>query len=136
MLSTLILLPLIGSAFIGFYPFAITAKLSRIIALVFSVIIFLWSIFLGFQFNPGEIGQQFAESLPWVDAIGLNYNLGIDGLSLPLLILNGLLTCIAIYSTDESQQRSEILLFSNSAFKCWGNWSIFGTGFIIILPVL
>jgi len=117
MLSTLILLPLIGAAFIGFYPFSLSAKLTRIIAFVFSVIVLLWSIFLATQFNPGEIGQQFAESLPWVDAIGLNYNLGIDGLSLPLLILNGLLTCIAIYSSDESQQRprfyySLILLLS------------------------
>ena len=105
MLSTLILLPLIGAALIGFYPFGITAKLTRIIAFVFSIIIFLWSTFLATQFNPGEIGQQFAESLPWVDAISLNYNLGVDGLSLPLLVLNGLLTCIAIYSSDESQQR-------------------------------
>jgi NAD(P)H-quinone oxidoreductase subunit 4 len=105
MLSTLILLPLIAAAFIGFYPSTISGKLARIIALVFSVVIFLWSIFIAIQFNPGDITQQFAESLPWVDAIGLNYNLGIDGLSLPLLLLNGLLTCIAIYSSDESQQR-------------------------------
>ena len=105
MLSTLILLPLIAAAFIGFYPSTISGKLARIIALVFSSIIFLWSIFIAIQFNPGDITQQFAESLPWVDAIGLNYNLGIDGLSLPLLLLNGLLTCIAIYSSDESQQR-------------------------------
>jgi NAD(P)H-quinone oxidoreductase subunit 4 len=63
MLSTLILLPLIGAALIGFYPFGITAKLTRIIAFVFSIIIFLWSTFLATQFNPGEIGQQFAESL-------------------------------------------------------------------------
>ncbi|MFM6280613.1 MAG: proton-conducting transporter membrane subunit, partial [Dolichospermum sp.] len=105
MLSTLILLPLIAAAFFGFYPSTISGKLARMIALVFSVIIFLWSIFIAIQFNPGDITQQFAESLPWVDAIGLNYNLGIDGLSLPLLLLNGLLTCIAIYSSDESQQR-------------------------------
>ncbi len=117
MLSTLILLPLIGAAFIGFYPAGITAKIARLVALIFGVIIFVWSLFLTTQFNPGEITQQFAESLPWIDAIGLNYNLGVDGLSLPLIILNGLLTCIAIYSSDESQQRprfyySLILLLS------------------------
>jgi NAD(P)H-quinone oxidoreductase subunit 4 len=105
MLSILILLPLIAAAFFGFYPSTISGKLARIIALVFSGIIFLWSIFIAIQFNPGDVTQQFAESLLWVDAIGLNYNLGIDGLSLPLLLLNGLLTCIAIYSSDESQQR-------------------------------
>ncbi len=105
MLSTLILLPLLGAALIGFYPSVISGKLARGVALAFAVIIFLWTVFLTIEFDPGDVGQQFAESLPWIDALGLNYNLGIDGLSLPLLLLNGLLTCIAIYSSDESIQR-------------------------------
>jgi NAD(P)H-quinone oxidoreductase subunit 4 len=105
MLSALILVPLIGAALIGFWPVEITGKRSRWVALGFAGIVFVWTIILAIQFNPGEVGQQFAESLPWVDALGLNYNLGIDGLSLPLLLLQGLLTCIAIYSSDESLQR-------------------------------
>ncbi|WP_017655049.1 NADH-quinone oxidoreductase subunit M [Fortiea contorta] len=105
MLSALILLPLLGAALIGFWPAEITGKRSRDIALVFAGVMFVWTIILAIQFHPQEIGQQFAESLPWIDALGLNYNLGIDGLSLPLLLLQGLLTCIAIYSTDQSLQR-------------------------------
>ncbi|WP_375512114.1 NADH-quinone oxidoreductase subunit M [uncultured Nostoc sp.] len=117
MLSVLILVPLIGAALIGFSPSGISGKLARGVALVFASIAFLWTIILAIQFHPGEITQQFAESLPWIDVLGLNYNLGIDGLSLPLLLLNGLLTCIAIYSSDESLQRpkfyySLILLLS------------------------
>ncbi|MBD2528188.1 NADH-quinone oxidoreductase subunit M [Nostoc flagelliforme FACHB-838] len=117
MLSVLILVPLIGAALIGFSPSGISGKFSRGVALVFAIIAFLWTIVLVIQFHPGEITQQFAESLPWVDVLGLNYNLGIDGLSLPLLVLSGLLTCIAIYSSDESLQRpkfyySLILLLS------------------------
>ncbi|MDZ7963708.1 MAG: NADH-quinone oxidoreductase subunit M [Nostoc sp. DedSLP03] len=117
MLSVLILVPLIGAALIGFSPSSISGKFARVVALVFAIIAFLWTIVLVSQFHPGEITQQFAESLPWVDAIGLNYNLGIDGLSLPLLVLNGLLTAIAIYSSEESLQRpkfyySLILLLS------------------------
>ncbi|MHC5614370.1 MAG: NADH-quinone oxidoreductase subunit M [Nostoc sp.] len=105
MLSILILVPLIGAALIGFSPSGITGKFARVVALVFASIAFLWTIVLAIQFHPGEITQQFAESIPWIDVLGLNYNLGIDGLSLPLLVLNGLLTCIAIYSSDESLQR-------------------------------
>ncbi|MEH1924733.1 NADH-quinone oxidoreductase subunit M [Nostoc sp.] len=117
MLSVLILVPLIGAALIGFSPSGINGKFARGVALVFASIAFLWTIILAIQFHPGEITQQFAESLPWIDALGLNYNLGIDGLSLPLLVLNGLLTAIAIYSSDESLQRpkfyySLILLLS------------------------
>ena len=105
MLSALILLPLLGAALIGFLPIAMNGKISRGMALVFSAIAFLWTIVLAIQFNPGQVTQQFAEIIPWVDVLGLNYNLGIDGLSMPLLLLNGLLTCIAIYSSDESLQR-------------------------------
>ena len=105
MLSVLILVPLIGAALIGFSPSSISGKFARGVALVFAIIAFLWTIVLVSQFHPGEITQQFAESVPWVDALGLNYNLGIDGLSLPLLVLNGLLTAIAIYSSEESLQR-------------------------------
>ncbi|MEJ6481597.1 NADH-quinone oxidoreductase subunit M [Nostoc punctiforme UO1] len=117
MLSVLILVPLIGAALIGFSPSGINGKFARGVALVFAIIAFLWTIVLAIQFHPGEITQQFAESVPWIDVLGLNYNLGIDGLSLPLLGLNGLLTSIAIYSSDEYLQRpkfyySLILLLS------------------------
>ncbi|MDZ7962071.1 MAG: NADH-quinone oxidoreductase subunit M [Aulosira sp. DedQUE10] len=117
MLSALILVPLIGAALIGFWPSGMNGKISRGLALVVAIIAFVWSVILASQFNPGQVSQQFVEFLPWVDALGLNYNLGVDGLSLPLLVLNGLLTCIAIYSSDESLQRprfyySLILLLS------------------------
>ncbi len=117
MLSALILLPLLGAALVGFWPSDISGKFARGVALVFASIAFLLTVVLASQFHPGEVTQQFAESLPWIDVLGLNYNLGIDGLSLPLLALNGLLTCIAIYSSDESLQRprfyySLILLLS------------------------
>ena len=107
MLSALILLPLIGAALIGFWPGEVSGKLSRRVALLFSIIIFAWTVVLAIKFNPAEVNQQFIEFLPWIDSLGLNYNLGIDGLSLPLLVLNGLLTCIAIYSSDESLHRSK-----------------------------
>ncbi|MBW4625376.1 MAG: NADH-quinone oxidoreductase subunit M [Brasilonema octagenarum HA4186-MV1] len=105
MLSILLLIPLLGAALLGFLPFGITAKLSRKVALVVASIAFLWTIVIASQFNPGEMNKQFTEFLPWIDALGLNYYLGIDGLSLPLLLLNGLLTWIAIDSTDENISR-------------------------------
>ncbi|MEA5504503.1 NADH-quinone oxidoreductase subunit M [Halotia wernerae UHCC 0503] len=108
MLSALILLPLLGAALVGFWPSDISGKFARRVALVFASIAFLWTVFLTIQFNPGDINQQFAESVPWIDVLGLNYNLGIDGLSLPLLVLNGLLTCIAIYTSDQSLQRHKL----------------------------
>ncbi len=105
MLSVLIWLPVIGALIVGFWPTNMTAKVSRKISLGVSIAVFIWSLVLMSQFKIGEPGIQFSEFLPWIEALGLTYHLGIDGLSLPLVILNGLLTCIAIYSTDESINR-------------------------------
>ncbi len=107
MLSILILLPLLGAALIAFVP-GITAKVSRTVALIVAVISFLWTLVLASQFNLGEVNQQFSEFIPWIDALGLNYQIGIDGLSLPLLILNALLTGIAVYSSDTGISRSRL----------------------------
>jgi len=108
MLSILIFLPLFGAVLIGFSPFGITPKTSRTVALSCCAISFLWTLVLASQFNLNEVNQQFGEFIPWIDALGLNYQIGIDGLSLPLLILNALLSGIAVYSSDKSISRSRL----------------------------
>ena len=105
MLSALIWLPLLGAALVGFWPKAITPNRSRLVALVIAGVTFLWTIVLATQFHPSNVSQQFSEFIPWIEVLGLNYQLGVDGLSLPLLVLNGLLTCIALYSSDISIHR-------------------------------
>jgi hypothetical protein len=92
MLSVLIFLPLIGAIVICLIPNDMTSAIHKKVALVVSTISFFWMILLTFKFNPGEISQQFVEFLPWIDSLGLNYDISVDGLSLPLLVLNALLT--------------------------------------------
>jgi NAD(P)H-quinone oxidoreductase subunit 4 len=106
MLSALIWVPIISAALVAFWPGTVTPKSARRVALVVAIGVFIWSVVLLLQFNPSEVNQQFQENLPWIDALGLTYCLGVDGLSLPLLVLNGLLTAIALYSTDETIDRS------------------------------
>ncbi|MDF0554651.1 NADH-quinone oxidoreductase subunit M [Kamptonema sp. UHCC 0994] len=108
MLSALIWIPILGAAIIGFWPGVIAPNISRKIAFAISGAAFLWSAFLATQFDANFSGLQFSEFLPWIEPLGLNYNLGVDGLSLPLIILNTLLTGIAIYSTDESIRRPRV----------------------------
>lgn len=105
MLSALIWLPILGAGIIAFLPGNIPAKFTRQISLAISLAAFIWSLVIAIQFNPENNSQQFIEFLPWIDSLGLTYSLGIDGLSLPLLVLNTLLTCFAIYSTDEKISR-------------------------------
>lgn len=105
MLSALILVPFLGAALISFWPQQITANRSRQIATVVSGAVALWTIVLVSQFDIGVAGFQFQEALPWIESIGLSYRIGVDGISLPLIAVNSLLTWMAIYSSDANISR-------------------------------
>ena len=120
MLSALILIPLLGAALMGFLPQKEPKNIARSVALAMAVSVLILNIVLGFQFDSTVAGFQFAENIPWIEWIGLNYHLGIDGLSLPLIFLNSLLTVIAIVSSSKSIERprlyySMLLLLSAGA---------------------
>jgi NAD(P)H-quinone oxidoreductase subunit 4 len=118
MLSALIWIPLIGAIVVGFLPGTTNPKLLRSASLWVAAIALAWSLVVAVQFNPGLANLQFAEALPWIEPLGLTYTLGVDGLSLPLLVLNALLTLIAIYSSDRTVFRPKfyyILLLLLSA---------------------
>jgi NAD(P)H-quinone oxidoreductase subunit 4 len=105
MLSTLLWIPLVGAIIVAFWPGLQTARQAQGFTLLVSILGLTWTIALGFQFDVTIAGSQFQESLPWLDNLGLRYQLGIDGLSFPLLALNGLLTCIAVYVSDVAIER-------------------------------
>ena len=68
----------------------------------------LWTLFVIGQFDPSDSSLQMQESLPWIEPLGLDYRLGIDGLSAILLALNSLLTWIAIFSSPTSVERPRL----------------------------
>ena len=108
MLSTLLLLPLLGAIIVGFFPGNLAATRLRQITAIFTVATLGWSLWLLTQFDLNNPSFQFQEYFPWAEPIGLSYSLGIDGLSLPLLILNSFLTGIAIYSIGEKVERPRL----------------------------
>lgn len=105
MLSLLIWVPIVGAIAIGFWPGAPQADRLRTAALAVAGILLAWTVYLATQFDTSLAGMQFSERLPWVEWIGLSYHLGMDGLSLPLIFLNSLLTVVAILSSDRAIQR-------------------------------
>lgn len=108
MLSTLLWLPIIGAIIVGLFPDKFAPAKLRQITLFFVAAVFLWSLYLLTQYNLTSNGFQFSEYREWAKPIGLSYNLGVDGLSLPLIILNCFLTGIAIYSTEEKLERPRL----------------------------
>lgn len=104
MLSALILIPLIGTAIVSFFPDK-EGKNSRKVAFFCSIAVLMVNCYLGLHFDTTVSGFQFSEYIPWLEWINLDYSLGIDGLSFPLICLNSLLTLVAVFVTDKSIRR-------------------------------
>src|SRR5204863_2192352 len=80
--------------------------LIRKIALVVSVLVFAETLLLWFQFNAASAEFQFVERHDWIPAFGISYAVGVDGISLLLVVLTGFLTPIALLSSWESIHKS------------------------------
>jgi NADH-quinone oxidoreductase subunit M len=97
-LSALIALPFLGAILLLFVSEE-RETLVRRVALATSCLDFLLSLIVYVTFDPEVAGMQFVERVPWIDAIGSSYLVGVDGISLPLLLLTTVLCPIAILAS-------------------------------------
>lgn len=104
-ISVLILLPLIGLFLLFFIPEknVITIKT---IALFFSLITFLCSLFLWVLFDHSTARFQFTEYLEWLWSYNLYFFVGVDGISLLFILLTTLLIPLCILSSWNSIKKS------------------------------
>ena len=72
------------------------ASLARVIALVGALAGFALSLPLYFDFTPLHGGMQFEEFTPWFASLNINYHLGVDGISMWLVILNSFTTVLVV----------------------------------------
>ena len=72
------------------------AGIARFLALAGALAGFAVTLPLWFGFEPQRQGLQFVEFLPWVPAFNINYHLGIDGISLLLILLNSFTTVLVV----------------------------------------
>jgi NAD(P)H-quinone oxidoreductase subunit 4 len=103
MLSAMIWLPAVGAILIGIVP-----GFSRTIALVIASLTLGLSIAISSMFNYQNPGLQFVEKFNWIEPLGLDYQLGVDGLSLPMVILNALLILLAVIATSKDIVRDRL----------------------------
>jgi len=95
-LSWLIWLPVIGIGFIMFVP-RDKAEVIKWIAAAATGIQLLLAIILWTQFDSSHIGFQFQEKMSWIASFNIQYYLGVDGLSLPMVLLTALLSFLCIF---------------------------------------
>jgi NAD(P)H-quinone oxidoreductase subunit 4 len=108
MLSTLLLIPFLGAFLLLFWPGQPVPGRMRVVTIVVLALQLAWSLRVLLAFDPDVGGMQLQESFAWVSSIGLDYRLGIDGLSLPLVVINAALTLVSAVCTRDISQRPRI----------------------------
>jgi NADH-quinone oxidoreductase subunit M len=113
-LSVVTFLPIVGAIFIAFlHDDEAGVRNARWIALWTTLITFVISLILVWRFDAGSADFQFLEKRPWLGG-AINYSMGVDGISLPFVILTTALMPIAILASWTSVQtrvRSYMICF-------------------------
>jgi len=110
-LTLLLAIPVIGALLLAFLPRRDTRTLFSV-ALLASGVTFLWSLKILVGFDAGNAEMQFLERAPWMPSFGIEYIVGVDGISLFLVLLTTLLMPIAILASWSIQDRvKEYLIF-------------------------
>ena len=98
LLSILIFTPLVGAIFLAFVPGRHVGPI-RLAALGVAGLAFLVSLLVAISFDAGEPGFQLMQRVEWIGFLGITYTVGVDGLSLVLVLLTTVLTFISILAS-------------------------------------
>ncbi len=95
-LTLMIFLPLLGAVIAMMLPKA-QEKLIKNLAIIFSLPSLVISIFLWLSYDDsGEYLAFATEQADWIPAISVQYHMGVDGLSIPLVVLTTLLATLSL----------------------------------------
>ena len=98
-LTALVLVPLVGAAVVALLPKG-RADMVRLVSILFAVTTAALSVWLLVSFKTSDGGMQFETQHVWVKAWGISWHLGVDGISVFLLVLTGVLFPIALWGSD------------------------------------
>ena len=85
-----------------------TRKQARMIALITSMISFVMSLILFFGFNSSTSSMQFLETSSWIPSIGVTLKFGVDGISMPLVLLSNIIIPLTvIFAWGETKQANQ-----------------------------
>jgi NADH-quinone oxidoreductase subunit M len=96
LLSILIWWPIVGGVVVLALGSGGRASAGKFVALIFSVLTFALSVLLYIDFDLTTAQMQFVEQVPWITQFNANYYLGLDGISLPLILLTTFLTPLVV----------------------------------------
>ncbi|MGM0771008.1 MAG: complex I subunit 4 family protein, partial [Halobacteriota archaeon] len=98
-LSLIVLIPILFGAVTFFTK---TREQARISALVGTLITLVLTLYMYFSFDSTTAAMQFEEMANWIPSLGISYHLGVDGVSMPLILLNAIvIPLLIIYTWDD-----------------------------------
>ncbi len=100
LLSSLIFTPWLGAFIVAVLGRRLAESATRVLGLIFSLSTLVLGLYAAVHFDPARTGYQFVESEPWITALGVRYHLGLDGLSLVLVLLTGVISPIALLASS------------------------------------
>jgi len=103
-LSLTLFIPILGAIVIMCLP-ADRHKPIKYVAAVSTLLSLLFSLWTMINYDLTIGGMQFVERIPWIADLGVNYALGVDGISLPLLLLTNLIGFSAVYASWHTAAR-------------------------------
>ena len=116
LLSILIWLPILGGVLVLATGDDRNAPLARKISFGFSVATLLASLSLYRNFDLTTADMQFVEQMPWINIFDIQYFLGVDGISVPLILLTTFLTVIVVVAGWEVVQERTAQYFAAFLF--------------------
>jgi NADH-quinone oxidoreductase subunit M len=112
LLSAIIFLPTIGALLLSFFDSKSEEGMRSFAHLVCGAT-FVLTLFAWFGFNPNQGQMQMLVDIPWIRSWNVNYKLGADGLSLPLVLLTSLISWLALAASTSirKQVKGYLILF-------------------------
>lgn len=118
LLTLIVFLPLLGALILGFVPRSNNAQ-PKAIAMIATFLPLLFAGILYANFDSGQTGMQFTESYDWIHianafqdkTLTIGYSLGVDGLSMPFLLLCALVTFLGVLATKQVQRAKEFFIW-------------------------
>ena len=95
LLSATIFLPTIGALFLLVFDKG-AAEAMRVFSLIVTAVTFVLTLVIWGRFDPAVAEMQMNVNHEWIAGWNINYQLGVDGISLPLILLTGLISVLSM----------------------------------------
>src|SRR5262245_38809201 len=112
LMSAIIFTPTVGALVLGLFNVKSESAMRNFANFV-TLLTFMLTLFAWFRFDPADSGMQMDSTVQWIKSWNVNYRLGVDGISMPLVVLTSLISWLAMLASGSvtKQVRGYLILF-------------------------